>query len=193
MESEIVGLLDTIESFLKIWRFRVCHFLNEGLEEREILKLFEQAELTPTTELVELYQWRNGTKIDPGTILDDVQLIPGFHFLSLEDSVSSYLSFKNDKRWNPSWFPIFANGGGDFYVVDLSQSNGKEAPIIGFILNEPVQEVEYQCLTTMLLTFCECFKKNIVFRTDDGYLEMDDNEQAKVALRYNPDVKFWQS
>ena len=193
MKTKISELLNTILTFLLKWQFPVCRLLNDALGEAEIKRLFESAGLTPTKELLELYQWKNGTKVTQGTMLDDIQIIPGFHFLSLQDSVSNYLAMKNDKQWSPSWFPVFANGGGDFYAIDLSKSDGDKAPIIGFILGEVEQEVEYQSLTTMLLTFCECYEKNIVFRTEDGYLEMDDDEQAEIALKHNPDVEFWQS
>ncbi|EFP97773.1 SMI1/KNR4 family protein [Vibrio caribbeanicus] len=193
MKTTITEFLSTILTYLLKWQFPVCKFLNDGLEESEIRALFNSSGITPTNELIELYQWRNGTNIVQGTMLDDIQIIPGFHFLSLQDSVNNYSAMKNDKRWNPSWFPIFANGGGDFYAVDLSQSTGDTAPIIGFILGEAEQEIEYQSLTTMLLTFCECYENKVVFRTEGGYLEMDDDEQAEIALKHNPEVKFWQS
>lgn len=191
MKTKISDFLSTILTFLLKWQFPVCRFLNDALEEREIIDLFDSAALTPTIELLELYQWRNGTNVVKGTMLDDIQIFPGFHFLSLQDSISNYLGIKNDQRWNQNWFPIFANGGGDFYAIDLSQSTGASAPVIGFILGENEQNVEYQSLTTMLLTFCECYQKNVVYRTEDGYLEMDDDEQAKIALKHNPDVDFW--
>jgi len=193
MKTKISEFLDTILIFLLKWQFPVCRFLNDALEKQEINKLFNSVGLAPTTELLELYQWRNGTIIVQGTKLDDIQIIPGFHFLSLQDSISNYLSVKNDQRWNKSWFPVFANGGGDFYAIDLSLSTGLSAPVVGFILGEAEQEIEYQSLTTMLLTFCECYQKNIVFRTEVGYLEVDDDKQAEIALKHNPDVEFWQS
>ena len=126
-------------------------------------------------------------------MLDDVQIIPGFHFLSLQDSIGNYLAIKSDPRWRSNWFPIFANGGGDFYAIDLSLANENFAPVIGFILGEDEQEIEYQSLTRMVSTFCECCDKSIVFMTEEGYLEMDDEKQAEIARKHNPDVEFWRS
>jgi class 3 adenylate cyclase len=37
--------------------------------------------------------------VTPGTSLDDVHLFPGFYFLSLEDSISNFLAFRDDDRW----------------------------------------------------------------------------------------------
>jgi len=193
MNNKVSDFLNVILSFLQNWHFPVCNLFNAGLSEEEIERSFKRAGLEPTKELVELYKWRNGTPVEEGTMLDDVQIIPGYHFLSLKDAISSYLAMKDDNRWNPSWFPVFANGGGDFYAVDLSQSDGESAPIVGFILGEIEQEIEYQSLTTMLLTFSECFEKGVVFKTEDGYLEMDDDQQAEIAMRNNPEVEFWRS
>ena len=191
MKITITNLLNAINNYLLKLQFPVSNSLDDGLAESEIKALFSRVNLSPSGELIELYQWRNGTRIVRETILDDIQIIPGFYFLRLQDSVDNYQAMKSDKRWNKNWFPIFANGGGDFYAVDLSQIVGNTSPIVGFILGEAEQEIEYQSLAAMLLTFCECFERNIIFRTQDGYLEMDDEEQAIIALKHNPDVKFW--
>lgn len=193
MKNTVTDFLNVILSLLQKWNLPVCKLLNNGLSEGEIDAAFNQVGIEPTKELVELYTWRNGSPVEEGTPLDDVQIIPGYHFLSLKDAISCYLAMKDDSRWNPSWFPVFANGGGDFYAVDLSQSDGDSAPVVGFILGEIEQEIEYQSLTTMLLTFSECFEKGIVFKTEDGYLEMDDDQQAEIATRNNPEVEFWHS
>jgi len=193
MENKISDILDGILSFLQNWQIPVSNLFNTGLSKEKIEESFKETGLEPTKELIELYKWRNGTQIKEGAMLDDVQIIPGFHFLSLQDGINSYLAMKDDTSWNPSWFPIFANGGGDFYGVDLSQSDGNLAPIVGFILTQKEQEVEYQNLTAMLLTFKECFERDIVFKTKEGYLEMDDDKQGEIAMKNNPKIEFWRS
>jgi hypothetical protein len=44
---------------------------------------------------------------------------PGFYFLPLEDSIANYQTFATSRRWTTGCLPLFADGGGDFYVVDL--------------------------------------------------------------------------
>jgi hypothetical protein len=193
MKNTVSDFLNVMFSFLQKWNMPVCNLLNIGLLEDEVNTAFKRVGLVPTKELVEIYKWRNGSPVEEGTMLDDVQIIPGYHYLSLKDAISCYLAMKNDSRWNPCWFPVFANGGGDFYAVDLSQSDGDSAPVLGFILGEIEQEIEYQSLASMLLTFSECFEKGVVFKTEDGYLEMDDDQQAEIAMRNNPEVEFWYS
>ena len=69
MKTKITEFLTTILTYLLKWQFPVCNFLNEGLEESEIKALFSSSGLTPTNELLELYQWRNGTNIVQGLSL----------------------------------------------------------------------------------------------------------------------------
>ena len=179
--------------YLDSWGFLLRDFLNEPLSPKDIGDLFYQVNLRPTSELVELYQWKNGTLADQGVNLDDIQIIPGFHLSSLDDAISNYIAMRSDVRWNENWFPLFSNGGGDFYAVDLSMfnSNNETAPIIGFVLGEVEQFVEYESLMDMLLTFYNGYKKGIIFRSDDGYLEMNDDEFYLAALELNPNVDYW--
>lgn len=44
---------------------------------------------------------------------------PGFYLLSLQEAIASYKVFVSDARWRTGWFSVFADGGGDFYVVDF--------------------------------------------------------------------------
>jgi len=188
----LVEILNNIFSFLVNWKFPIRAYLNDAVGKKYVCDKLSEIGVKPTQEMFDLYSWRNGTKVVEGTELDGVQFIPGYHIMSLEDSISQYKAMKDDSRWSQSWFPIMANGGGDFYAVDLSQSTGPSAPIIGFILDEEEQDVEYQSIYTMMLTFLECCQKGVVFCTDEGYLEMNDDEHALIARKNNPAIEFWQ-
>ena len=193
MTKSISKSLTLILKFLNEWDMPVGSYLNEGLSQSEIEECFQAIDLKATDELIELFQYKNGTKVSEGTSLDDIQLIPGFHFLSLQHAIKDYLIFIEDEQWNPLWFPVFANGGGDFYAVDLSDSDGHSAPILGFIMGESEQEIEYESLSAMLRTFSECVEAGIVFKSPNGFLEMDDSRLAEVAARLNPFVDFWKN
>lgn len=192
MTNEITVILDEILAFLSRWQFPVVGFLQHGLNKDLILELFSNINLQPTNELLQLYAWKNGVNVVEGINLDDIQFVPGYHILSLEGAIAQYIAVKGDPRWDRSWFPVMANGGGDFYVIDLAQSDGESAPVIGFLLGEEEQDTEYQSIAAMLHTFFECYKKGIVYRSEEGYLEMDDDKHALVAKMYNPSVEFWQ-
>jgi hypothetical protein len=159
-----------------------------GLPRDEVARRLEQAGVAPATCLVELYSWRGGTRVEPGTPLDDVQFFPGFYFLSLDDAIADYRAFRDDARWNPEWFPIFANGGGDFYAVVV---NEEKCPVVGFIIDEDEQSIEYESLDAMIATLAEDFAEGAFFVDDRGYLEMDSRRHGEIARAHNPTVALW--
>lgn len=148
-------------------------------------------ELDAVAEVVDLYDWRGGTLAAPGTPLDDIHFFPGFYLLELEDAIRDYVGFRDDPRWRPDWLPVFANGGGDFYVADLASARSGAAPMIGFMVGGPEHLVEYESLRGMIATIAECYEKGAYFVDDRGYLEVDDQLHATIARRHNPSVELW--
>jgi len=105
--------------------------------------------------------------------------------------VTHYNAFRDDDRWHQNWFPIFANGGGDFYAVVCKNVRTEESPVLGFLLGEEEHPVEYSGVTSMMNTIAECFEQGVFYQTSEGYLEADDMFQIKIAQKYNPDVSIW--
>jgi cell wall assembly regulator SMI1 len=181
--------LEIIRSYLeRLDRHEVLARLLPGLRPDDIQRRLTDVGLGVPPDLVDLYAWRNGTRVEPGADLDSVHFFPGFWLLSLDDALTNYVAFRDDPRWAPSWLPVFSNGGGDFYAV-----NAREAPfhVIGFLIDQPDQPVEYESLAHMAQTLAECFQAGAFFVDDRGYLEMDDQRYAEIARRNNPNVPLW--
>ena len=53
----------------------------------------------------------------------ELWLFPGLYFLSLGDATANYAAFLGDPRWRRGWLPLFADGGGDFYVLETGGSD----------------------------------------------------------------------
>lgn len=177
-----------VAALARLGRTEVLRRLMPGIAAETIRQRLSEIGLEPTDGLVTLYSWRGGTRVEAGAPLDDVHFFPGFWFLSLDDAIADYLAFRTDPRWNPAWFPIFANGGGDFYAVWIQ--DGAE-PVVGFLIDELEHPVEYQDLRAMCETLADCFDESVFFSDERGYLEMDDARHAEIARRHNPDVDFW--
>ncbi|HEX5856918.1 MAG TPA: SMI1/KNR4 family protein, partial [Microbacterium sp.] len=114
---------------------------------------------------------------------------PGFYFLSLEDATASYRAFRDDPRWTSGWLPIFANGGGDFYVVDLDRNAA--GGVRHFGIDEAEHPIEFSSLATFLATLAESFRHGVFFVDEDGYLEMEDARFAELAAVLDPEVQWW--
>jgi cell wall assembly regulator SMI1 len=134
-----------------------------------------------------LYSWRDGTDTEGIRKLGDISLFPGYYFLSLADAIANYRAFLPDRRWMPAWLPIFANGGGDFYVSDLSAAG----IVRHFRIEESEHPVEFLTVSDMLRTIATGFERKLFFVDDEGYLEMDYTAFGSMAAELNPSIPWW--
>jgi len=140
-------------------------------------------------DLETMYSWHDGSEASRASSLDDLHLFPGFYLLSLDDAVANYRAFVGDARWEDGWFPMFANGGGDFYVLETAGSNA--GSIRHFRIDEREHPIEFESLAEMLTTLAEAFQQGVFYVDDHGYLEMDDLKFAALAAQLNPTVPWW--
>ena len=185
----ITQLLNEIEKCLQQLDHSCLDYLNPGISSQQIQELFKEIPLQPTQDLRTLYTWRNGSKDSEGITLGELAFFPGFYLMSLEESIQTYLELKETDDWEKSWFPIFASGGGDFYAMNLDPES--QGQIHGVYVYEEEPQVEYLSLKSMLATLKTCYEQGIIFRNEQGYLNMDYRKHAEIAHKINPDVKIW--
>ena len=185
----ITQLLNEIEKCLQKLDHSCVDHLNPGISSQQIQELFEKIPLQPTQDLRALYTWRNGSKDCEGITLGELAFFPGFYLMSLEESIQTYLELRARDAWDKSWFPIFASGGGDFYAMNLAPE--AQGQILGIYVFEEEAEVEYRSLKSMLATLKACYEQGIIFRNEQGYLDMDYRKHAEIAHDINPEVEIW--
>lgn len=185
----ITQLLNEIEKCLQQLDHSCLDHLNPGLSSQQIQELFEEIPLQPNQDLRALYTWRNGSKDCEGITLGELAFFPGFYLMSLEESIQTYMELRARNGWDKSWFPIFASGGGDFYAMNLAPE--AQGQILGFYVFEEEGQVEYRSLKSMLATLKACYEQGIIFRNEQGYLDMDYRKHAEIAHDINPEVKIW--
>ena len=185
--TELRTSLGAVEATLQ--RLRPNLPLQPGLSSHEIEAQLAAHRLPAYPDLVSLYEWRNGTDTSTGLVLDELQLVPGFYLLSLNDALVDYDAFIKSQRWNASWLPVLANGGGDFLVVDLSK--GRAAAIRHFRIEQSEHPIEYNSLRDMIATFAAAYERGVFHVDSHGYLEMDDEAYALLAAGLNPKVPWW--
>ena len=185
----ITQLLNEIEKSLQQLDHSCVEHLNPGLTSQKIQELFEEIPLQLNQDLHALYTWRNGSKDSDGITLGELAFFPGFYLMSLEESIQTYLELRARDVWNKFWFPIFASGGGDFYAMNLAPE--AQGQILGFYVFEEEAQVEYRSLESMLTALKNCYEQGIIFRNEQGYLDMDYRKHAEIAHDINPDLKMW--
>jgi hypothetical protein len=166
----------------------VVKLLQPGLSLDEIAQYEKKLSFKLTPELILLYQLKNGTTAPENTPLEDMWFFPGFYFLSLGEAADVCLRRQRSRQWKKDGFPVFADGGGDFYVVSCDAKS--PAGVIGFMHGEPEQEVEYQSLAAMFETIAECLIEGAFFVKNDDF-EIDDAKHEQIAAKLNPNVAFW--
>jgi cell wall assembly regulator SMI1 len=172
------------EGLVRLRRTRTIDLLQPGKTAPDVRATLERLGLTCSDELVSLYEWHDGTDATSGAILDDLHLFPGFYLLTLADAAATYEAFEDDPRWDRSWFPILANGGGDFFTVVCDEFGG----VVRFRIEDSEHPVEYSSISKLLETIAAAFENGVFYVDDRGYLEMHDDVFAALASRLDGDV-----
>jgi cell wall assembly regulator SMI1 len=186
-------VLDGIVQHLRRLDRRVPELLQRGLTRPEIQALEATLPFSFTEELVIVYEWRNGTKSESGDILDELNFFPGFYFPPLQEAIEIFHERKNAPQWREGWFPLFADGAGDFYIIPCAQEPQDAAEVIGFLHGEPQQIAEYESIMSMVLTLNAAYAENAFYLDADDTLEIDDSRYHLIANRFNPGIPEWQS
>lgn len=182
--TDLAGFLSQLEAALtRLDRQGLLRALRPGLSAVEVQEILGSVGLTSNAELEALYGWRDGTSTEGVAAIDDIHMFPGFCLLSLGDAIANYRAFVTDRRWEPGWLPVFANGGGDFYVVDLGSH---ECPARHFRIDESEHPIEFSSIKDMLRTLAQAFERGTFFMDAGGYLEMDDLAFGTLAAELNP-------
>jgi hypothetical protein len=186
----LLNHLNAIEASLAGLGRAVVQLLRPGLVARDVESRVAERQLPMSADLRTLYEWRNGTNTGVGLALDDLHFVPGFYLLSLDDALANYDAFAVSPRWDPSWVPVLANGGGDFLVLDLSKG-GTGASVRHFRIEQSDHPIEYESLAEMFATFEQAFVQGVFYVDSAGYFEMDDTAYAALAASLNPRVAWW--
>ena len=171
-----------------------------GLSPARVRSLARDVPFELGSELEALYTWHDGTNDSkPGV----PALFPGGLFLRAESAVVEYAERVRTARqvtgddqlaaeiYDPNWFPVFLDAGGNVHVVDLSE---EDRGTVWFVpLEEP--ELRFRAAPS-LARFIEfvvaCYERGAYFvRADGGDVDVDLNLEAEIArerLDPAPDV-----
>lgn len=175
------------ESLRRLGRAGLVGALRPGLRPEAVAAQLGRRGLQAPPEVVEIFGWHDGVDEPADRVMDDVQLFPGFYMVSLEGCLMNYDVFVRSSRWSPAWFPFLANGGGDFYFLDLSVS----PPTVGnFEIYESDVRTEFSTLLSFIETEIVAIDSGIV-HVAGGFLEMDDLAFAELAAAREPRLSAW--
>ncbi len=156
-----------------------------GLSPEVIQEVMGGLGLKPSVDLTTLYAYCDGTSTLEGEKLEEIQFIPGFYWMSLNEALATYRSVSRSAEWQASWLPIFANGGGDFYAVICDQSSSYFGEVVGFVLGETDQVVEFSNVASLFGTVERSFTEGAFF-VANGMLKADYPRMRAIAREVQP-------
>lgn len=187
MNDNMKDSLARIELALKdLQRDVLLETLQPGIDEHAVRDAVSKAGLSSISEIELLYGWHDGVDPNSQVMLDDIQMFPGFHMLSMDEAIETYSALKSDARWKRGWFPVFADGGGDFYVVDLRGTQLGSVRL--FWSDELDHPIEFNALSDMMRTLAQGFTRGVFYIDSRGYLEMNDEIFDRLVKEMNPDI-----
>lgn len=141
-------------------------------------------------DLLELWEWHNGTASAEGTTLGDMWLIPGFYLLSVDEAASRFEQQVADPRWDKTWLPVLADDGGDYLAVRCAAGD-QQGNVHRFRTDDYEVPLEYRSVERMAATFAAAYEDGAFYVDPDGWLEQDDTAFHSLASALNADVPSW--
>lgn len=186
VNTYLEALVDSIFGHLRQLGSMIPSRRRTGLRPESIKKAMQNQGLDAPDELIALYAYCDGTSTQEGEILGEIQLFPGFYWMSLDDALATYRGVSKSVEWGGSWLPIFANGGGDFYAVVCDSDSPYFGEIVGFVLGEPGQIIEFKNIVSLLETIERSFADGVFFISEGG-LKADYPRMRTIAREIQPD------
>ncbi|MDF7775198.1 hypothetical protein P1X14_08070 [Sphingomonas sp. AOB5] len=157
----------------------------DGVAQASIEQAFAAFGLDLPPYLAALYACSDGLEGPDDATIDEVLFFPGYYWLSFAGAAETYASIADDEEWQRGWFPVFASGGGDFYVVICDRSSPDFGAVLGFLAGEPDHLVEFENLAAMMEVIEASFRDGAFF-VEDGYLEADYGRMRELSRALQP-------
>jgi len=190
-ELRLTRALNEIVAQLTRLGCAVVSLLRPGLSAGEVAREESKLPFVLTDEIRAVYRWRNGLRPADGNVLADLWFFPGFYLPCLEEAVQEFHDRQFGAQWRKGSFPLFADGGGDFYTARCQRQSTDSAPVIRFRHGEPDQNVEYVDVTTMMETLADSYRHGAFFLNSADVLDLNDDAHARIAQQHNPGVDAW--
>jgi len=184
-------LLNDFEEYLISIDSPILNKLNTGVGSWDSKSVVE--DLPKEVEI--LYRWKDGTDTKKGDSLGQLWLFNFGVFLILKEAIKTYNECaKKVEKWDEYKFPLFASGGGEFFLLECNK-NKKE---YGMIYYHSIGDIDidflitkYDSLESFIKTIHKCYQERAYIYSSINELEFDDNMEYKIARELNPKSQYW--
>lgn len=185
MNVQLEALVDRIFDHLREVGSIIPNRRRPGMNPDDIMREMLAEGLDIPEELLNLYAYCDGTSTHEGEIIGSIQFFPGYYWMSLGDALNVYRAVSKSSEWSGSWLPIFASGGGDFYAVVCDSNSPYFGEVVGFVLGESKQIVEFKDISSFFETIQRSFTDGAFFQSE-GRLKADYPQMRAIARQVQP-------
>lgn len=199
MNKKITDALNALRDQLTSVGSSIPTLLSDGLQGSAIDAMIRGQGLDLPEEVYTLFGWSNGVKDE---YLESLTLGQMFFFdvgifLPFDYLLEHYNYYGRDHGyWPAHLFPIFGSTGGDFYLIDFSNTAGSQRQI--FLYSSSNYEFEghisiYDSLTQLIVTVTECYRQGAYFYTfeDRSAMNIHPDKAYEISKSLNPGSDYW--
>lgn len=144
-----------------------------------------------------LYKWRNGTELAGIKYANEGLLFTMGRFRDFQTSKRSYLRVNGKmENFEPSMFPLFDSGGGDYYLIECDKRKDTYGMILYHTISVERDGIRsaYDSLENLIKTITVCYEQKIYTIDSNGWLDSDLKREYEVSRELNPGSKsrwYW--
>jgi hypothetical protein len=156
---------------------KFASIIHPGLSREKIMEMTRDIPYEIPEELIELYEWHNGTDY----VYDN--FIPVFEFRPLEDAMNdAYNEYHDDISLSIMDF------NGDVQLCMILRKDANTAPIYCRDMECGIYEQCFESLTTMVQTIAACFDEDIYYWDVESKIIRGKNydRYCQIHKKYNP-------
>jgi hypothetical protein len=155
-------------------------------------------------ELIELYMWKNGTKVvlKEREFYTDIDcesfFIPAWYFMSFSEALQNFREKRNFFKYkNQYYFPFLYTGFDHFLCVKIS-SPLNEADRAVFLSTVPRSKVYgnymyYESFQKFIETISECYRQGVYYENINNLFCCDSVNEGRISYNLNPGSTHWQA
>jgi hypothetical protein len=190
--SHFEQLLAELETSLRNSKAPILDRLNHGNRDEETTRIFGL--LSIPNVVIDLYRWKNGTKIDTQSKIGENWLFRMGMFMSSERAIECYRK-KAGSSWDLGLLPLFESRGGEYYLIDLNSDSRNFGKIlfhsIGAVDFDTIITI-YDSLEALFETILECFNQSAYhYDPEVKTLEFEPILERNIAKKHNPKSEYW--
>jgi hypothetical protein len=173
LPDELEGLV----GYLRDLHRPVVSWLRPGVEASEIVSALG---MEVPVSVIQWFGWCNGVEELPNQLQDDVEIIPRYNPVSLDEVPGLMRAHAGDRIFGDQWIPLLRSGGGDIYAAVWKPN--AEAQVAWALIGEST-EIEFESIDQMVTVFNGAFDGAAFFINDDGQLDKDPERYREIYRR----------